>query len=1095
MDKTPPPNHPTPTEKNRLAISELKTSQDFCGSLANKAGNDEQSRKTSVADVRDWQEGDVYIGRRCPIWFLPASLRGVFPDGIKQSDWRNTPLPDHATPEERAASIAAYKARLLKRPELLARLPELKGKRLVCWCAPNACHGDVLAEMANALPDTDPTIRAGSLADDPSPLVKLADVPETDPTPIPPHSYDEATIRAGSLRQLDAEISGWQGERIDALMANDLPKANRLRQKIDAQAGVRALLEKPRVDRKAKVVETQAEKEWEATLEREHLAAVNAGEVAAAVPNTELVQHSEPPHPPTSPSVSLFKTMADCSPTLVSIEEILWMIANPSKQTRKLVEEIRAIEMKIKGIREDGEADEYWYECEGSMMVVELEEKKKGVKVKLPYVTFGGVFEGGRRYEHLKTYSRILICDFDHLSEHGIGVEDFRSRINQLPTTLFSFLSPSGDGFKVGVKLDAGDGEKITHERFFHLANAYHQEKVGMALDTNGKDVNRLCFLSYDPTPFHNPHSTALSLPAIEEAAEQLPLLPLPPRAHSTTLSPISGPEKEWNVEEVEGMLAHITIPEHDHAKWVNVCYAVSSIDHLPLSERVGLLERWSGRVGGDAERYGRAAGGYHHHITTQPSRSVTIGTLIQLARDGGWRFPSPPPKVRRTYIDNDTGRADRWIDAHHEDVRWIVEMKAWMVWGGNVWQEDGEKKVREMAKDDARKMMEESFSHPGTAERKVVMERARKMGDSSAINSMLELANSDPKVVLRKKHLNANPYLLGVKNGVLDLRTHSLRSGGRADLITKTAGVEFDPHAVCPRWESFLDEVMGGDEKLVDYLQRLVGYGLTGEVTEHLFPFLYGGGKNGKSTFIETLFWLMGDYALKAQAELTMEDKRGGNAESIIAQLHGIRCVVGSEVDAGGKLAEGRLKNITGGDQMTGRALYGAPFSFAPSHLLWGFGNHKPIISGTDLGVWRRLKLIPFLVTIPPEKRDGRLGEKLRAEGSGILNWALRGLRRWEEIGMEKDEPTAVKEAVKAYRTAEDELGGFIDAALEKAGGFEMSGAEVYRIYKLWAEEEGIRLLEKQGKLLNKLWDRGMRVETRKSGVRFLVGWRENGR
>ena len=317
------------------------------------------------------------------------------------------------------------------------------------------------------------------------------------------------------------------------------------------------------------------------------------------------------------------------------------------------------------------------------------------------------------------------------------------------------------------------------------------------------------------------------------------------------------------------------------------------------------------------------------------------------------------------------------------------------------------------------------------------------------------------------------------------------LRSGGRADLITKTAGVEFDPNAVCPRWESFLDEVMGGDRKLVAYLQRLVGYGLTGEVTEHLFPFLYGGGKNGKSTFIETLCWLMGDYALKAQAELTMEDKRGNNAESIIAQLHGMRCVVGSEVDAGGKLAEGRLKNITGGDQMVGRALYGEPFSFTPTHLLWGFGNHKPIISGTDLGVWRRLKLIPFLVTIPPEKRDARLGEKLRAEGSGILNWALKGLKMVEEIGMERDEPTAVQEAVKAYRTAEDELGNFIDAMVEEAKGFEMSGAEVYRIYKLWAEEEGVRLLEKQGKLLNKLTDRGMRVETRKSGMRFLVGWR----
>lgn len=789
------------------------------------------------------------------------------------------------------------------------------------------------------------------------------------------------------------------------------------------------------------------------------------------------------------PSVSLFTRLKDKTPTTISLEEVMWTISTSTTHL-PLVEEIRAIEKKIKGIREE---DEYWYECEGSSMVVELEAKQKGMKANLPSVTFGGVFSGGHKLAHLTTYSRILICDFDHLSDHKIDVEEFRGKVNQLPTTLFSFLSPSGDGFKVGVKVDAGDGDAATHKRFFEVVRMELWGKVGIEMDGSGKDVNRLCFLSIDPLLHFNPSSTPFTLPAIEEDAPQLPLH-LPSSSSPSSLSPrvASDAGRRWKGEEVEEMLASIMIPPHDHAKWVSVCYSVSSIDHLPLDERVGLLERWSLRAGGDAERYGRAAGGYYHLITTQPAKSVTIATLVQLARDGGWVYPSSSGKSGGgEYIDNDTGRADRWIDAHHQDVRWVVEMKAWMVWDGVVWREDGEKRVREMAKDDARLKMEEAKVTAGERERGRVMALAKKMGDSSAINSMLDLANSDPKVVLRKEHLNANPYLLGVKNGVLDLRTSTLRSGGRADLITKTAGVEFDVNATCPRWESFVDEVMGGDRSLIEYLQRLVGYGLTGEVTEHLFPFLYGGGKNGKSTFIETLLFLMGDYALKAQSELTMEDRRGGNAESIIAQLHGMRCVVGSEVDAGGKLAEGRLKNITGGDRMTGRALYGSPFSFTPTHLLWGFGNHKPVISGTDLGVWRRLKLIPFVVTIPEEKRDGRLGEKLRGEGSGILNWALKGLRNWEEIGMERDEPTPVKEAVKAYRTAEDELGGFIDAALEEGVGFEMSGAEVYRAYKLWAEEEGVRLLEKQGKLLNKLWDRGMNVKTGKAAMRFLLGWR----
>lgn len=302
---------------------------------------------------------------------------------------------------------------------------------------------------------------------------------------------------------------------------------------------------------------------------------------------------------------------------------------------------------------------------------------------------------------------------------------------------------------------------------------------------------------------------------------------------------------------------------------------------------------------------------------------------------------------------------------------------------------------------------------------------------------------------------LDANPDLLGLPGGVLDLRTGSARPHLQADRVTKVAGCDFDATAPAPTWTGFVAEILGGDADLIDYVQKLAGYTLSGRRGEHLLPILYGSGANGKSTFIGALQSMLGEYASSAAPGLLIQRSADQHA-SATSDLQGRRLVVVSETGEFGRLNEEQVKALTGGDRVHARRLYQSAFEFDPTHLLMLQTNHRPRVAGTDEGIWRRLRLIPFTVTVPPERRDPDLPAKLRAELPGILAWCWRGLQAHGREGFRT--PAAVRAATAEYRSASDQVGAWLAECCTESRAGTVPAAELYASYSAWCAMNGER-------------------------------------
>ena len=295
------------------------------------------------------------------------------------------------------------------------------------------------------------------------------------------------------------------------------------------------------------------------------------------------------------------------------------------------------------------------------------------------------------------------------------------------------------------------------------------------------------------------------------------------------------------------------------------------------------------------------------------------------------------------------------------------------------------------MAKTSIEQMFAEASQIEDEARRTAMRSHAIKSQSARQLAAMVKLAETEMPVVLSAQRLDADPYLLGVKNGVIELQTGKFRAAKREDYVTKIIGTAFDAQAKCPHWEAFLEKIIE-DKELIAYLQRAVGYVLTGLTSEEVMFVLWGDGNNGKSTFRETLFAILGDYAVGSDATLLVDDRRRGGATPDLVRLHGRRLVTINETEQNDHLKELRVKYITGHDAITARDLYEGYFDFTPTHKTFLTTNNKPIVKGTDEGIWRRIHLLPFVRVIPAEERDPNFREKmLLPELPGILNWAPR--------------------------------------------------------------------------------------------------------
>jgi putative DNA primase/helicase len=324
--------------------------------------------------------------------------------------------------------------------------------------------------------------------------------------------------------------------------------------------------------------------------------------------------------------------------------------------------------------------------------------------------------------------------------------------------------------------------------------------------------------------------------------------------------------------------------------------------------------------------------------------------------------------------------------------------------------------------------------------------------------------------------------------NGIVDTKTGRLSPPSREVLCTMQCGVSFDPAARAPVWEEFIRRIANGDAEFIAYIQRALGYALTGSTREQCFFVLYGTGANGKSTLLETVLYVMGDYATAADFSL-LTTKPGGGPSEGFARLRGKRLVTAVESEEGIRFNETLLKQLTGGDTITARYLYQSSFSFKPSFKLILATNYKPRIGGTDEGIWRRVRLLPLTVQIPLDERDTALFEKLTEEGSGILNWLLRGALAWR--ASELGEAQAVASATAEYRGEQDAIGAFITELCEVAPEYTVSTNLLYESYVDFCKENdrnhvGTALF---GKALNRQGlskARGARGEYFRRGIRL---------
>lgn len=346
----------------------------------------------------------------------------------------------------------------------------------------------------------------------------------------------------------------------------------------------------------------------------------------------------------------------------------------------------------------------------------------------------------------------------------------------------------------------------------------------------------------------------------------------------------------------------------------------------------------------------------------------------------------------------------------------------------------------------------------------------------------MKDESNAKSFISISHEQLDPDPYRCGASNGTIDLKTGTLLAPDPADFITKLLGAPFDPNATCALWMKFLRDVFAGDESLVEYFQRLIGYCLTGLTTEQVIVFFYGSGANGKSVALTIIKLLLGDYGLHAAAE-TLSPKHGDTVRSDLARLDGARLVTCSETADGKTIDEPLVKSLTGGDPITARRLYAKEFSFIPTCKFLLATNYRPVIRGGE-AIWRRIQLVPFMRTFAANERDFNLTNKLKEELPGILAWAVRGCLEWQRIGLSP--PQAVLAATEAYRADSDTFGHWMEDSCVIADGATMQVKPAFNNYVKWAEAQLAKPMSMMA-FSRKLVERNFPKEKR--GVVMFIG------
>ena len=409
-------------------------------------------------------------------------------------------------------------------------------------------------------------------------------------------------------------------------------------------------------------------------------------------------------------------------------------------------------------------------------------------------------------------------------------------------------------------------------------------------------------------------------------------------------------------------------------------------------------------------------------------------------------------PRIRAF---TDLGNTERFLDRHKDSFR-FTSGKGWYSFDGTRWVPESDAAVNRAAWETVRAIGDEPAPPPEPGERNPMTPRKwmRQSESAARVSAIVSMAKSAGGICVKEEEFDQHDWLFNTVSGTIDLKTGTLHPHDRSQLLSTISPVKFDPRAECPKWMEFLEKVMQGDQELVSFLQRLAGYTMSGSVAEQAFCVNWGEGSNGKSTYLDVLSTVMGGYADTTPFN-TFSERKNGGIPNDLAALHKARMVICSEGARTTKLAEAMIKNVTGSETVSARFLHHEFFSFRPKFTLFLQSNHKPVITGTDHGIWRRVRFIPWLYTFSDAEINKRWAqEEVEAEGPGILNWMIKGCLEYQRIGLA--EPEVVRAAIAQYRENSDTLGIWLKDECTKVPGHETPSGGFYAVYRSWARDTG---------------------------------------
>jgi len=415
---------------------------------------------------------------------------------------------------------------------------------------------------------------------------------------------------------------------------------------------------------------------------------------------------------------------------------------------------------------------------------------------------------------------------------------------------------------------------------------------------------------------------------------------------------------------------------------------------------------------------------------------------------------------------------AQNFINKHRADLRYTASWGRWLIWDGRRWAPDEKLETFSLIRRLCYKQAQQAES-----------KEAKSIASAGTVAAIERLARADQRIAITVNEWDADPWLLNTPAGTVDLRTGRIRKHDLEDKLTKITGIAPDWNCPIPLWMQFLDTAAAGNDELINHLQRVAGYALTGSTREHSLFFLYGTGANGKTTFLNTVTACAGEYHRVAPIE-TFTASNTERHPTELAGLRGARLVTAVETEEGRRWDESKIKALTGGDTVSARFMRQDFFEYAPQFKLVIAGNHKPGLRSVDEAIRRRFNLIPFTVTIPPEQRDPELAEKLKAELPGILAWMLDGARAWQQQGL--NPPQVVTAATDAYLEAEDGVSSWIEECCQRDPNSFATSTNLFTSWSEWATKHG-EYVGTVRKLVSTLESRGFDPCRKNSGRGFL--------